>query len=399
MDRRNFMKSTLASVAGFPLLASSGLKQEERIEEKGGKKRKFIYRTLGKTGVKLPVISMGVLNTTDPSLIRAALDAGIVHLETANIHKRGENEVLIGEIIKGRPRDSYYITTKLFFFFHRLTGLYGPDVTEEAFQKGLDTSLKRMGLECIDFLYIHDVWRRESALFEPLLKGFERAKKEGKIRFAGVTTHRNEPEVIQAVTDSKFYDVVQTSYNFKQKHYLAVRETIAKAAQAGIGVVAMKTMGGTASFQDVLRPVNAKAALKWVLQDSNVHTTIPGFMAFEEIEIDLAVMEDLALTDSEKDYLKTASITPGLYCQDCGQCVKQCFAKLPIPDLMRAYMYIYGYRKPAMAQELVVSLGLPRSVCEDCGQCPVKCSIGFNVPRKIRDVARLRDVPSEFITV
>jgi hypothetical protein len=110
-------------------------------------------------------------------------------------------------------------------------------------------------------------------------------------------------------------------------------------------------------------------------------------------------MEGLALTDSEKDYLQKEASIPGFYCQGCGQCVKQCFAKLPIPDLMRTYMYTYGYRKPAFAQELVVSLGLPRQVCEDCGQCPVKCSIGFEVPRKIRDVARLRDVPAEFITV
>ena len=51
-----------------------------------------------------------------------------------------------------------------------------------------------------------------------------------------------------------------------------------------------------------------------------------------------------------------------------------------------------------MAQELVVSLGLPRHVCENCGQCAVKCSIGFDVSGKIRDVARLRDVPPEFLT-
>ena len=159
----------------------------------------------------------------------------------------------------------------------------------------------------------------------------------------------------------------------------------------------MKVMGGTGARSDLLRPVNASAALKWVLQDPNVHTIVCGFTTFDQINIDLAVMEDLSLKDSEKDYLQKEASIPGLYCQGCGQCVKQCIAKLPIPDLMRAYMYTYGYRRPAVAQELLVSLGLPRSVCEDCGQCPVKCSIGFDVPCKIRDVLRIRDVPSEFI--
>ena len=133
------------------------------------------------------------------------------------------------------------------------------------------------------------------------------------------------------------------------------------------------------------------------MQDPNVHSTVPAFDTFDDMNVDLSVMDDLNLTDSEKEDLKRAASIPGLYCQGCGQCEKQCFAKLPIPDLMRAYMYTYGYRKPAMAQELVLSLGLPRHVCEDCGQCSVKCSIGFDVPHKIRDVARLRDVPTEFL--
>ena len=67
----------------------------------------------------------------------------------------------------------------------------------------------------------------------------------------------------------------------------------------------MKLLGGEDS-QDHLRPVNAKAAIKWVLQDPNVHTTILSFRSFEELKTDLSVMEDLTLTDSEKEYLKTA---------------------------------------------------------------------------------------------
>jgi hypothetical protein len=391
------MKSTLASVAGFPLLASSELKQEEKIEEKGGKKRKFIYRTLGKTGIKLPVISMGGMYAIDPALFRAALDSGINHIETAHMHMAGKNEEMIGEVIKGRPRDSYFISTKIPFPHNKFTGALAPEAKEETFLKMLDISLKRLGSDYVDFLCLHGGMSRKMVLHETALNAMEKAKKDGKIRFAGVSTHRNEPEVIQACTDSKFYNFVMPAYNFKQKHYVEVRESIARAAQAGLAIVAMKVMGGTGVISDILRPVNASAALKWVLQDPNVHTIVCGFTTFDQMNIDLAVMEDLSIKDSEKEYLQKEASIPGFYCQGCGQCVKQCSAKLPIPDLMRAFMYTYGYRNPAFAQELVVSLGLPRRVCEDCGPCPVKCSIGFDVPRKIRDVARLRDVPSEFI--
>jgi len=399
MNRRNFMKSTLASVLGLPMLASSGIKQEERIEEKGGEKRKFIYRTLGKTGIKLPVISIGGMYAIDPALFRAALDSGINHIETAHMHMAGKNEEMIGQVIKGRPRDSYFISTKIPFPQNKITGALSPEAKEETFSRMVDISLKRLGLDYVDFLSFHGGMSRQMVLHETVLSAMEKAKEDGKIRFTGVSTHRNEPEVIQACIDSKFYDFVMPSYNFKQKHYLEVKEAIARAAQAGLAIVAMKVMGGTGAISDILRPVNASAALKWVLQDPNVHTIVCGFTTFDQINIDLAVMEDLSLKDSEKDYLQKEASIPGLYCQGCGQCVKQCIAKLPIPDLMRAYMYTYGYRRPSIGKELVVSLGLPSHVCEDCGTCPVKCSIGFDVSRKIRDVARLRDVPSEFITV
>jgi len=382
---------------GFPLLASGGLKQEEKIEEKGGKKRKFIYRTLGKTGIKLPVISMGGMYAIDPALFRVALDSGIVHLETAHVHMAGRNEVMIGEVIKGRPRDSILISTKIFFIPNKITGLYGPENTESKFLEQLDISLKRLGVEYLDILCLHGPVRREAALFEPALRAMEKAKKDGKARSVGISFHRNEPELIQSAIDSKFYDVIMPSYNFKQKNHVEVKEKIARAAQAGIGVVAMKTMGGTGAISDILRPINASAALKWVLQDPNVHTIVCGFTTFDQMNIDLAVMEDLSIKESEKDYLQKEASIPGFYCQGCGQCVKQCFAKLPIPELMRAYMYTYGYRKPAFAQELVVSLGLPSHVCDDCGQCPVKCTNGWNIELKIRDVVRLRDVPLEFI--
>ena len=391
IDRRNFMKSTAAGVGGFFLLGSYQNKAQAKETDK-----KIIYRTLGKTGIKVPVVSMGMVNAGNPNLVRAALDAGIVYLDTAHAYQRGQNEALVGEVIKGRSRDSYIVGTKVESPQNRITFLYTDEATEEAFLKGLDASLKRLGLDYLDILYHHRVGRRESALFEPILKAMEKAKKSGKARFVGVSTHRNESEVIQAAIDSKFYEIVLTAYNFKQKHYLQVKEAIAKAAQSGLGIIAMKVMGGMVS-QDPLKPINAGAALRWVLQDHNVHTAVPGFCTFEEMKTDLSVMENLTLTDSEKEYLKTASSSPGMYCQGCGQCEKQCLAKLPIPDLMRAYMYCYGYRKPGMAQELVVSLGLPSHVCEDCGPCPVKCLNGWNVAGKIRDVARLRDVPSEFI--
>ncbi len=56
---------------------------------------------------------MGVQQSDNPNLLRAALDAGIVHLDTGHIYSRGRNEEMIGGVIKGRPRDSFVIATKV----------------------------------------------------------------------------------------------------------------------------------------------------------------------------------------------------------------------------------------------------------------------------------------------
>jgi len=382
ISRRQFVKTSVAGAAGFMCLPSGRKKQDVNPRE-----RKLLYRTLGKTGIRVPVIGMGMLLTGNPDLMRAALDAGITHFDTtAALPQQERNEALIGEVLRGRPRESFVFGPKIHLPRNQGTDLYDTRATEGEFLKKLDASLKRLRLDYVDILYHHDVSRKESALHEPIMRAMERAKKEGKTRYLGLTTHRNVAEAIRAAADSNFYEVVMAAYNFRQKDQLRIKEAIAGAAKAGLGVVAIKVIRG--GFEEVEKPTNPRASLKWVLQDPHVQATIPGFSTYEEMEVDLSVMEDLALTDAEKEDLQNAAVTAGLYCQGCGQCLKQCPAGLPIPDLMRAYMYAYGYRQPALAQSLVASLELPRQVCKDCSSCPVVCLNQWNVGEKVRCIVR-----------
>jgi len=408
MSRRDFLKFTAAGLGGCVYFGANEKSLSAEVQEE--KEEKIIYRTLGKTGIKLPVITMGVQNSDNPNLVRAALDAGMVHLDTAHYYQRGKNEGMIGEVVKGRPRDSFVIATKESLPKNKITGLYRGGATEKAFLRELDISLKRLGLEYVDILYQHNVWNRETALFEPILKALEKAKKEGKTRFVGVSTHRNEPETIKAAVDSKVYDVVETAYNFRQKHYVEVRNAIATAAKAGLGVVAMKTIGGwSPEWQEHFGGLgsrgpyladqgeDARAAMKWVLQDPNVHTIIAGITTFDQLEVDLKLQRDFSLSKSEKENLRSAALQPSLYCQGCGTCLNACVKQLPIPDLMRAYMYVYGYRNLVEAQDLLASLNLPANPCGDCGPCPVECLNRWNVSERLQNIVRLRDVPPEFI--
>jgi len=401
-SRRDFFRTGLTGLVGMAITPSIiGIGAEIATAEPVEKKeRKLAHRTLGKTGLELPIVSMGVMNADNPDLVRAALDAGIAYLDTANYYQRGRNEEMIGGVIKGRARDSFAIGTKVLGSpLDRKTGLYSKEATAGPFIEKFETSLKRLGLDHVEILFHHNVVRKGGALHEPYLAALQEMKKQGKARFAGVSTHMNEPEVIRAAIESGVYDIVLTAYNFRQPHAAEVEKAIAEAGKAGLGVIAMKTQAGVYWDSERQHPINMKAALKWVLRNENVHTAVPGFTTFEQMEVDLSVMEDSKLTPAEELDLKEDQQMGrrGLYCDHCAKCTGQCPHGVEIPTLMRSYMYAYGYRNLAAAKETFELAGMTDLPCSGCGECPVKCNMGFDVRKRIGDIARIQNVADDFI--
>lgn len=399
-SRRNFIKGGVAGMAGLTIIPAWLRGNSPKEEKNKEQTRKIIHRTLGKTGIRVPVVSMGVMNADNPKLVEAALNSGITLLDTAHGYQRGRNEEMIGEVTKNRHRDSYMIATKIYEDRDRKTGLFPKDAKGETLIEKFETSLKRLGISHVEILHLHNISRKESVMFEPYLKALLKLKKEGKARFIGVSTHVNEPEVIRAVADSGLYDVILTAYNFRQPHVAEVTNAIAHAAKAGLGVVAMKTMAGAYWDKERQHPINMKAALKWALNDEHVHTAIPGFTTFDQLQLDVSVMDNIQLSEDEKkDLIGSEKLSKsGLYCAQCRRCVSQCPYRLDIPTLMRSYMYAYGYRNLAQARETLDSAYLSTLPCTQCRTCSIStCSMGFNVREKLLDIYRLKQVPIEFL--
>jgi predicted aldo/keto reductase-like oxidoreductase len=386
LNRRKFLKHTSIGLLGagvFGNINISASSDNSKTELHG----KLVYRTMGKTGIRVPVIGMGILGSGSPALIKAALDTGINHFDsTADPLQQKRNEAMLGEVLKGRPRESFIYGTKIHLPQDYKTGLYEKAATEKEFTRMLDAALKNLHMNYVDILYHHMVSRRESAFYEPVLKAMEKARKNGKARFLGLTSHGNVPEAVNAAVDTGFYEVVMAAYNPRQTDRLQVQEAIENASRAGLGVVAIKIIRG--GFEEGQRPINPAASLKWVLQDKNVHATVPGFSNFDEMNTDLSVMNDLSLTGPESDDLKLETSFPGLYCQGCSQCIRQCKDELPVPDLMRAYMYTFGYKQPSLGQNLINSLKLPQILCSNCSSCGIICRNGWKISEKIYDLIR-----------
>ncbi len=177
--RRDFLKKTAAGIVGAAIAPSFFDTGRAETPAEPKKTRNFVRRTLGKTGLELPVVSMGVMNADNPELVRAALDAGIVYLDTAHYYQRGRNEEMIGEVIKGRPRDSFVIA-------HQGAGvaprpqdgaLHEPEATAGPFIEKFETSLKRLGLDHVEILYLHNVVAKGGALHEPYLTAVRRCSR------------------------------------------------------------------------------------------------------------------------------------------------------------------------------------------------------------------------------
>ncbi|MCT4588897.1 MAG: aldo/keto reductase [Carboxylicivirga sp.] len=388
-NRRHFLKMTAAGLAGATLLPHSA-------EARSKAKDKIIYRTLGRTGIKLPIVSMGAMK--DPTMIKAGLAIGVKHFDTAYVYLEGKHEAMLSEALKEQDLSQLFTVTKVYpDDLDQKTGMIGEGCTAEGFLKMFDTSLERLKVKSVDLLYVHAISTRQAVQHPEIIKALKLAKEQGKCKYLGVSTHKNEPEVIRAAIEAEIYDVVLTAYNFKQDHIEDLNKAIDEGAAKGIGFVAMKTMAGGFLDEEKTKPVNTKAALKWALQNEHICTSIPSVATIDQLEESWGVMKKLKMSKEEERDLEFARDYAGLYCNACSQCEGQCQKNLPIPEIMRSYMYTYGYREMGKAKELLAKMGVVNDPCSNCDACTVSCVKNFAVGEKVQKVSRLMNVPDEFI--
>jgi len=389
VNRRDFLK--LSATVGAGALIVPGT-TAATIAKEDPKSEKIPLRTLGRTGIKLPILSMGVMRADNPNVLRAAYNNGLFHFDTAHGYQNGRNEEMVGTFFQGKPRDTYFIATKAHCDYP-LKENYEQDINEK-----LDLSLKRLKMDYVDIFYAHAFTTADEVVDKRIIAALEKIKADGKARFIGFSTHAHKPEQINAAVDAGIYDVILVSYNFKLKNLKETEEAITRAADAGIGIVAMKTMAGGTEDADGKKKIDAQACLKWAWNNKNITTAIPGFTNYDELDECLAAAHSPQLTTSEQEYLAGLCDKETLFCQQCETCKDQCPNDLPIPDIMRAYMYAYGYKYSQLSKETLADLNLSTDACAGCDTCQVNCPSGFDVSKKIAAITPVLQIPNEFLS-
>jgi hypothetical protein len=352
-----------------------------------------LQRALGKTGLTLPVVSMGVMNADVPGLLRRAYELGIRHFDTAAGYQRGRNEEMVGQVIKEMGiRDKVVIATK------QPSRNRPPNAAEakKRFVEGVESSLQRLQMDYVDILYHHAVDSVEDARAEGPLEALQTLKKDGKTRFLGLSTHKTQ-DVLNEAMRLNLFDVALVMLNYTMANDAETLSTIERAAKSGIGIVAMKTQAGGTAKPDAKLPKQLPAAsqtalLKWALNHEFVTTAIPGFSTYEHLEQDFSVARNLAYTDEEQRFLADKSFAAQAeFCQQCGECKEHCPQQVDIPALMRSHMYAVQYRNPEMARETLADVAASRGLraCYGCESCAVACRNGVQIGRKIAQLKEL----------
>jgi predicted aldo/keto reductase-like oxidoreductase len=391
-NRRDFLKKSLIGLSGAAVLPINVNAIQKNATPD------LPVRKLGKTGITTPLISMGTSGVTAPGFVRAAYEAGVKLFFSANYYGEGNNEILVGEGLKGLPRNSFVIgTAAVPDGLDTRTGSLSKAFTAEGYMKKAEESLKRFGIEQIDILLLPYSSLKETILHDGVLKTLEQLKKQGKIRFAGIASHGGTAEALNAAASSGIYDVAMIAYNFRTANVDSLNEAISNAVKKGMGIVAMKTIAG-ASGQKSGQPFNTDSALKWVLNNQNISSIVSGMKSQEELQKNIAMLSNLKISDQEMKELSLASSgnSNGLYCQQCRECIPQCPMNLEIPTIMRSYMYAYGYRNIEQAWHTLNDAGVDGNPCANCNECNIKCRSGFNIKEKISDIQRLGQVPLDF---
>jgi len=396
-NRRDFLRKSLIGISGAAILPNS-LKSNFGSGS-NDKPPELPVRLLGKTGIKTPLISLGTSGTQDAGFIRAAYEAGIKLFFSATYYGEGNNEILVGQGLKGLPRDSFVIGTAAPpDGMDNRAGTFAKAFDSQAYIKKAEGSLKRFGLDYVDIFLFPYAAKKEVVQNDGVIKALEQLKKQGKTRFVGIASHSFTEEALKAAADAGVYDVAMPTYNFRITNKDSMNAAIAYAAKAGIGIIAMKTTAGVYSNKTGPQ-MNSNALLKWVLQNENISSIVSGMTSLEEMQKNLAMIKNLKITEQELKDLDLASSDsePGLYCQQCMKCLPQCPYNLDIPTMMRSYMYAYGYRDTAHAWHTMADVEYKGNPCSKCSSCSIRCTSGFDIRERVLDISRLKDIPGDLI--
>ncbi|MFP4548000.1 MAG: aldo/keto reductase [Fidelibacterota bacterium] len=375
----------------------------------------MLYREFGQTGEKVSLLGFGCMrmpiidddekNIDEPEAIkqiRYSIDKGVNYIDTAYPYHGGMSEPLVAKALKDGYREKVKLATKLPSW----------DIKKPAdMHRILNEQLKKLETDTIDFYLLHalnkDHWEilRKHKVFEFL----DRAKKDGRIKYAGFSFHDELP-LFKEIVDTYDWDFCQIQYNYMDEDYQAGREGLEYAAAKGMGIVIMEPLRGGYIVRNIPDEIQkiwdsadvnwtpAQWALKFVWNHPAVSVVLSGMNAISQIDENVAATEDAKPNSLSKDQLDRIYQVRDIYrsriavnCTSCGYCMP-CPYGVGIPNCFEMLNNAAMFDNPAEASRvynLQMKGDKAASNCRECGVCEDKCPQNIKIRKKLKEVVRV----------
>jgi predicted aldo/keto reductase-like oxidoreductase len=412
-NRRKFIRNLSLAAIGTPALVKSGFslgnsRPGPMISSETPKIQN--YKTLGRTGFKVSDIASGA--PSSETVLRAMLQSGVNFIDTGHTYGNGNNERLIGKVIKDFDRKKLFINTKLY--------------TEDNFKSKEDVvkrtreALERLQTDYVDCLMIHSADNSRIIKDEAFHAGMKQLKEEGRVKNVGVSCHGSawyrlpeeslEKVLLTAADDGRF-DVFLMTYNFVNEKM--ANKVFQACEKKNIGTSIMKSSPvliynilekavkryeekGKDPGEDYYAYLNRyreraekakeffksygaetdreliNAAIVYALSNPQAHTVCLDVKNLEDMERYLSLSGNklekvqAGLLEDYKHYFGFLNCQIG-----CNECEKACPHHLPVNHILR-YNYYYQTKKNEK-EAMKLYAQLPGKKADMCLNCPGYC--------------------------
>jgi uncharacterized protein len=295
VTRRGFVRSLIGSAA-FAALADH-VRPLRTFAQIVNANSPMPSRALGKTGYDVRLFSLGGQATLEDAgkrataveIINRAIDLGVNYIDTASSYGRGASEEVIGEVMRTR-RNEVFLASKTH------------DRSYDGSMRLLELSLKRLQTDHLDLWQIHNIQTHTDVDFvlsgEGAVRAIEKARKEGTVRFTGITGHK-DPFVLRRAIEQYPFDTILMALNAADKHNASfIEHLLPLAVEKNMGIMGMKVPSRGRIFHETgIRTM--EQAMGYVLT-LPVSTAVIGISTLQELEDNIRIAREFKPYDPKE---------------------------------------------------------------------------------------------------
>ncbi|MGA2915291.1 MAG: aldo/keto reductase [Sedimentisphaerales bacterium] len=367
-----------------------------------------------RSGIRVHPVSIGAMRLPEDvneavSLLRQAIDAGMIYIDTSRGY--GDSEIKVGRALKDGYRNKVILSTKWCPWNVKVEP--NDDTSTDCTYKRILESMKRLDVDYLDFYQIWSINNDEQYIQVTrrggMLDGILRAMKEGLVKHTGFTTHAMPENVSRYIDEADWCEAILFTYNMLERTYESV---LAKAHTKGIATIVMNPICGGVFSQDspplndavknAIGPADlVETAHRWLKTNKNIDTIVCGISKPSDITSTIENYEKEPFTAEQMQRLnaelaKVSKENSG-FCVDCKYCLP-CPKSIYVPGFMQAAYFSECLKVDSRARDIYGWQLNPNNAaghadpgeCIECGKCEQKCT------QKIKIIQTLKILKSKF---